>query len=71
MFSLSDLTLSISNLWEEFGQTDSPLIGLLVNGGLAATGVAIALAADGWVTYLGVVWAIINLSGIIKWVFQQ
>ncbi len=67
---LSNLTLSISNLIDEFGTTESPLVALLINTALAAVGVAAAIVADGWVAYLGIVWAIINLSGIVKWVFN-
>ncbi len=70
MDSRSDLTLSISNLLDEFGSTESPLVALLINGGLAASGAAVAIATDGWVAYLGIVWALINLFGIIKWVIQ-
>lgn len=64
-----NLRLSITNLWDMFGNTESILIGLLINLSLAATGVAIALLFDGVVAFLGGVWAILNVIGVVKWVF--
>jgi len=66
----NSLELSISNLWEQFGSTDSYIAGLLVNITLAATGVAIMLLFDSLIlSTAGAGWAIFNLIGIIKWVF--
>lgn len=70
MLGLSDLQLAISNLWDEFGSTDNIGLALVINGGLAAIGVIAWLALDGVAAYAGLVWAIINLSGILKWVFR-
>ena len=68
-FSLDQLTTSVSNLWDEFGGTDNPLLGLGINLALALVGVGIWYVTTGWASYAGAVWAIINLSGIIAWVF--
>lgn len=70
MGALDDLQLSITNLWDEFGSTDSPLFGLVVNGGLAMLGVVVWWATTGWVSFSAGVWAILNLLGIISWVFR-
>lgn len=64
-----NLRVSITNLWDQLGQSQNILIGLLVNLSLAMTGVAIYLLTSGLVAYAGAVWAIINLIGIVKWVF--
>lgn len=63
------LRMPVENLIEEFGKVDNILVGLLVNLSLAATGVAIVLLFDGVIAYLGAAWAIINLIGIVSWVF--
>lgn len=55
---------------ENLGRTDNPWLGLFVNLTLAATGVAIYYHTTGLVAYAGAVWALINLFGIIKWVFN-
>jgi len=66
----ANLRLSISNLWDRLGETNTPLVGLAVNLSLAATGVGVALVfTDPVVSTVGAAWAILNLSGIIKWVF--
>ena len=64
-----NLRLSISNLWEQLGQADNIIFGLLVNLSMALTGVAIVVLFDGIVAFAGAAWAILNLIGIIKWVF--
>lgn len=70
MLSLSDLQLSISNLWDEFGSTDKIGLALVINGGLAAIGLVVYLAFDGVVAAVGLLWMLINLWGIVKWVFR-
>jgi len=66
----SNLKLSISNLWDKLGSTDTPLVGLAINLSLAATGVAVALLfSNPVVSTVGAAWAILNLFGPIKWVF--
>jgi len=66
----SSLRLSLSNLIDEFGQTDSPIFGLVVNLGLAAPGIAVALlASNPMFQALGVAWAIFNIYPIVSWVF--
>lgn len=47
-----------------------PLAGLFINLGLAGFGAIAYAAFTGWPAYLGLVWAAINLAGIIKWVFE-
>lgn len=66
----AQLEQSIHNLVEWHGRTDSMLFGLLVNLGLALVGVIVYLYADGVVAYAGAVWSLVNLFGIIKWVFN-
>jgi hypothetical protein len=66
----SSLRLSLSNLIDEFGQTDSPIFGLVVNLGLAAPGIAVALLASNPIfQLLGAAWAIFNIYPILSWVF--
>lgn len=68
--AIDRLHQSISNLWEEFGSTDSPLFGLVVNGGLASIGVVVAVSTTGVIQFIAGVWAILNLLGIIAWVLR-
>ena len=66
---LSDLETSVSNLMAE--AKTSPKLGVLVNLGLALPGIVLALAVNELaLQFIGVVWATINLGGIVKWVFQ-
>jgi hypothetical protein len=66
----ANLKLSISNLWDKLGNTDSPGFGLLINLSLAATGVAIVLlVSNPIISLIGAAWAILNLLGVLSWVF--
>jgi hypothetical protein len=67
--SVAGLRYSIQNLWSDFGNTDSVSLGLVINLGLAAIGVLIYAFGSGWVAFVGAVWAILNVLGIVKWVF--
>lgn len=66
---LASIRYSIGNLWDEFGSTDAPLLGLVVNLGLAAIGVLVYSQASGAVAFVGAAWAILNVLGVVKWVF--
>lgn len=68
MLSLSDLRLSLENLIEDFGSTENPLLGLVINLGLAAIGVVVYLELSGIIAIAGLMWAIINVLGVVKWV---
>lgn len=71
MLSLSDLRISLKNLHEDFGSTENPLLGLVINLGLASIGVVIYLEVGGIGAIAGLVWAIINLIGVVKWVIGE
>jgi hypothetical protein len=66
---LNQLKFSISNLWDEFGKTDSLGFAFVVNTGMILVGLVVFLAFDGLVSYAGAVWAISNSYPIIQWVF--
>lgn len=66
--SLDDLKLSLRNLLEDVGRTDDPLLGLVINLGLASIGVVVYVAAEGVLGIVGLGWAIINFLGVVKWV---
>jgi len=68
MLSLSDLRLSLENLYDDFGSTDNPLLGLVINLGLASIGVVAYLELGGVAAIAGLLWAIINVLGVVKWV---
>lgn len=70
MGKLERAQFAISNLWDDFGQTDSPLFGFVVNAGLASIGIVLWAFTTGWLSFAGGVWAIINLLGIVAWVFN-
>lgn len=65
---LSDLKFSIQTLWERFGNVDSMVVGTIINLLLASLGILVFVATTGWLSYLGVVWAIMNLLPIVQWV---
>lgn len=67
---LTRLKYSITNLWDDLGRTDSAAFGFLVNGGLALIGGVVALFTTGWIQFIAVAWAILNLIPIFKWVLQ-
>jgi len=61
--------VSLSTLIEEFGDTDNILFGFVVNLGLAAPGLAVALLASNPIfQFIGIVWAFINILPILSWV---
>lgn len=67
MQSLYHLRESITNLWEEFGQTESALLGLAINTSLTLVGVAVYLTTDGLLAFAGAVWAILHILAIARW----
>lgn len=66
-----NLKLSIGNLFEQFGSTNSIGLAFVINGGLAAIGLVVFIGLDGPARWLGLAWAIINLGGILQWVVNQ
>ncbi len=71
MMSKDDLRISLENLLHDFGSTDNPLLGLVINLGLASIGVVAYLELGGVAAIVGLVWAIINVLGVVKWVIGQ
>lgn len=71
MLSRDDLRLSLENLIEEFGSTDNPLLGLVINLGLAAIGAVVYFQFSGIIAIVGLLWAIINVWGVVKWVIGE
>lgn len=65
----SNLKISLSNLLNELGSTEKIGLALVINSGLASIGLVVYLLTDGWVSFVGLVWVIINLWGIVQWVF--
>lgn len=61
----------LRTLLEEYGTADSPLAGLLINGGLAGFGLAIWYATSGLVAGAGLAWALVHLLAILKWVVES
>jgi hypothetical protein len=70
MGKIERIRYSVGNNIERWGQTDSPVYGLLISLALASIGVAAWAVGDGWVAGIGVAWAILNLVGPVKWVMQ-
>lgn len=67
---LSELKLSVRNLWQEFGRTDSLLVGVLVSVALALPGIAgYVLLSSPW-NYVAAVWALLNLLPILQGVLR-
>lgn len=66
---LNQLKYSVTNLWDELGNTDTIGLGFIVNGSMILLGLVVFLATDGLVSYAGAVWAIFNSYPIIQWVF--
>lgn len=66
---LTQLKFSISNLWDEYGHTDTLGYAFAVNLSMASLGMVVFLVLDGWLSYAGAVWAIFNSYPIIQWVF--
>lgn len=66
----ADLHTSVNNLLDWWGSTTDIRRGILINLALAATGIIAYYYTTGWVSYIGLAWAALNLSGIIKWVFN-
>lgn len=62
------LRYSVGNLFENFGSTSSPMLGLVVNLGLAAIGLLVYWQTTGIVAFVAGVWAILNALGVVQWV---
>lgn len=71
MLRLSDLRVSLENLIHDFGSTDNPFLGLVINLGLASIGVVVYLEFGGLAAIVGLMWAIINVLGVVKWVIGE
>lgn len=68
---LARLKYSISNLWDDFGHVDNLAVGVMINLALVLSGVAIAIGTDGWVSMLGVAWAVLNAYPLVQWVIGR
>jgi hypothetical protein len=66
--TLAKLKFSITNLWDEYGNTGSLVGDLFIQLLTAASGITIYLLFDGYVGFAGVVLAILPLLAILKWV---
>ena len=64
----NQLKYSIGNLLEEWANTDNPILGLVINLGMAAIGVVVWYFTSGIVAFAGGVWAILSILAIVKWV---
>jgi len=62
---------SISNLWQEFGSTENLIYGAVINGLIAAFGILLYMAMDGWVAVVGAVLAAIHVFAIIDGVIGR
>lgn len=67
---VAQLRYSISNLWDDFGHTDSVSLGVVINLGMVLLGVLVAFATDGWLSYLGAFWALFNSYPFVQWVLN-
>jgi len=63
----SQLKFVIGNLMDKARAT--PGLATLINLTTALIGVGIWYAFDGWIAFAGIVYAILSLLGIVKWVF--
>jgi len=69
---LARVKYAIGNLWDDFGSTSNIGLGFVINSSMVALGVLIAvLASNQWLSYAGVVWAIINGYPLLQWVMHQ
>lgn len=67
---IARLKYSVSNLWDSFGRTDNARLGAIINLSMIALGVIVYFATTGWLSYVGVVWAIFNSYPLIQWVMN-
>lgn len=67
---LNNLTLSISNLWDEFGRVDSPLLGAALNTLFIIAGVLAYEMIGGLIGAAGIVLAILSAIAILLWVMR-
>jgi len=65
---VAQLQYSISNLIEDFGQTDSIGLGLVINLVMVGLGIVVWAAFSGLVAFVGAVFAIVHILAIVKWV---
>lgn len=61
------LRFIIGNLWSNVGQT-SIGIGILINTSLCLVGLVAFWLTTGWLSYVALVWAILNILPVIQWV---
>lgn len=70
--AFENLKLSISNLWDEFGATDRPVLGVVINLSLAIVGlIAFELVSNPWLEVIAMAWIALNMWGIISWVMLR
>lgn len=71
MSKLANLRQAARNLVHDFGSTQHWLLGMTVNIAGTLLGIGVWYAADGWLGFLGAVWAILHILAIGKWVVNQ
>lgn len=62
---------SIGNLWDDYGRTDKLGVGIVFNLGMMTAGLLLYLLVDGWLAFVGVVWALLHVYPFIKWGAQR
>lgn len=67
---LSELKLSIRNLWDEFGATDNFIVGATVSIALVIPGILAYLYLGTPYNYVGAVWALLNLLPLVQGVMN-
>lgn len=71
LFSLTTLKHSLSNLYEQLGSTNRPLVGTIINLTTFAIGAGLYYLLDGIPSYLALAFGLLGLLGIIMWVIRQ
>lgn len=69
--SRSGLRYSLGTLVEQFGRTDSAALGFLINGSIAAGGLALYSMTSGWLAGIGAIVALLSVAEILRWGLEQ
>jgi hypothetical protein len=65
--SLGKLKFAITNLWDRFGQQDQIGVALAINMLFTVFGILVYIWAEGWIAFIGAVWAILHVIAVVKW----
>lgn len=71
VFRLNDLRVAVGNLIHDFGGTERLWLALSINVSLGLIGLAVWWAAEGWISYLGFVWALLHGIAIARWAVRS